>query len=172
MASPIEEAFAVALQKAIDRVPPRDEAGWPDAIFVQRQAEVPEARCVADFLLEHASGVQLVVECDGHDFHERTREQASRDRARDRRLQAAGYFVFRFTGSDIHWDADAYANECVDFLLKQTRLERRKYRRARDTEKRLIQRDLCLMAEAGLVGAVERGRMSSDALMTLLNGAA
>ena len=43
----------------------------------------------------------IVVECDGHDFHERTKEQAARDRARDRELQSSGYLVLRFTGSEI-----------------------------------------------------------------------
>ena len=33
------------------------------------------------------------MECDGHDFHERTKEQASSDKKRDRSLQAAGFLV-------------------------------------------------------------------------------
>lgn len=44
----------------------------------------------------------VVVECDGHDFHERTKEQAIRDRSRDRELQSLGYIVLRFTGREIH----------------------------------------------------------------------
>ncbi len=43
----------------------------------------------------------LAVECDGHDFHERTKAQAAHDRGRDRFMQALGYTVFRFTGSEI-----------------------------------------------------------------------
>ena len=35
------------------------------------------------------SDKQMIVECDGHDFHERTKEQASRDKERDR-LPAVG----------------------------------------------------------------------------------
>lgn len=60
----------------------------------------------------------IVVECDGHDFHERTKEQASRDRERDRVLQAAGYPVFRFTGSDIWKNAVACAAEVAAHLSK------------------------------------------------------
>lgn len=44
---------------------------------------------------------KVVVECDGHDFHERTKEQAASDKKRDRDIQAAGYQVLRFTGSEI-----------------------------------------------------------------------
>lgn len=58
----------------------------------------------------------VVVECDGHDFHDRTKEQASRDRKRDRALQTLGFQVFRFTGSDIWKDPVACAIEVVDGL--------------------------------------------------------
>jgi hypothetical protein len=44
----------------------------------------------------------VVVELDGHDFHDRTKEQAERDRRRDRNLQALGWRVARFTGSQAH----------------------------------------------------------------------
>lgn len=57
-----------------------------------------------------------VVECDGHDFHERTKEQAQRDRKRDRTLQAAGYRVFRFTGSEIYRDPIAPAREILAWV--------------------------------------------------------
>ena len=45
--------------------------------------------------------MRLVIECDGHDFHERTKEQAARDKQRDRALFCLGYPVMRFTGSEI-----------------------------------------------------------------------
>lgn len=48
---------------------------------------------------------RIVVECDGHDYHERTKEQAARDKKRDREMQAAGYEVWRFTGSELHRNA-------------------------------------------------------------------
>lgn len=43
----------------------------------------------------------IIIECDGHDYHERTKEQAQRDKSRDRTLQKEGYRVIRFTGSEI-----------------------------------------------------------------------
>ena len=45
---------------------------------------------------------KLVVECDGHEFHEKTREQAKKDKSRDRDLLSRGYPVMRFTGSEIY----------------------------------------------------------------------
>jgi very-short-patch-repair endonuclease len=69
----------------------------------------------ADFLLlcDFANSIlKIIVECDGHDFHERTKEQAKHDRSRDRHLTALGYTVFRFTGSEIH----ANPEKCVEEL--------------------------------------------------------
>lgn len=56
----------------------------------------------------------VLVECDGHDFHERTKEQAKRDRQRDRDLQRAGFQVFRFTGSEIFADPFKCAEEAFN----------------------------------------------------------
>lgn len=55
----------------------------------------------------------LAVECDGHEFHERTKEQAKKDRSRDRHLQDLGFTVYRFTGSEIHNDPI----ECAQTIL-------------------------------------------------------
>lgn len=46
--------------------------------------------------------VVLVVELDGHDFHERTKEQATRDKSRDRELARKGWRPARFTGSEVY----------------------------------------------------------------------
>ncbi len=43
----------------------------------------------------------IAIYCDGHDFHEKTPEQAFRDRNIDRELQSMGFRVLRFTGSEI-----------------------------------------------------------------------
>lgn len=66
-------------------------------------------------------GQWVFVECDGHDFHERTKEQAARDRSRDRAIQTAGIPVLRFTGSEIHRDPTICACEVFQFLHAQRR---------------------------------------------------
>ena len=58
----------------------------------------------------------MIVECDGHDFHEKTKEQARRDKQRDRFLQSRGYKVLRFTGSEIWADPAAIADEILGEL--------------------------------------------------------
>jgi len=42
-----------------------------------------------------------IIECDGHDFHERTKSQAAHDKRRDRFFQSKGLIVLRYTGSEI-----------------------------------------------------------------------
>lgn len=63
----------------------------------------------------------ILVECDGHEFHEKTKEQAARDKSRDRDLQAAGFPVYRFTGSEIWRDPVACATQLVVVLQDWTR---------------------------------------------------
>lgn len=50
---------------------------------------------------------RIAIELDGQDFHERTKEQATRDKQRDRDLQAAGWRVLRFAGSEVYANAGA-----------------------------------------------------------------
>lgn len=64
----------------------------------------------------------VLVECDGHDWHERTPQQASRDRARDREiLLKSGLPVVRFTGSEIVRDPDGCAKEVIDLAIDRWR---------------------------------------------------
>lgn len=58
--------------------------------------------------------IKIAIECDGHDFHERTKEQARRDKSKDRWLQSSGFIVLRFTGSEIWKDPV----DCAEQVLK------------------------------------------------------
>lgn len=62
---------------------------------------------------------RLVVECDGHDFHERTKEQAAKDRSRDRYLSMKGFDIFRFTGSELWKDPWDCAEQVLNWALKE-----------------------------------------------------
>ena len=74
------------------------------AIWVCNELQV--GSYYVDFVLgtkcsETGVAVLVGVECDGHDFHEKTKEQAARDKARERFLVREGLTVVRFTGSEI-----------------------------------------------------------------------
>lgn len=60
------------------------------------------------------------VELDGHDFHERTRKQVIARNRRDRELQAAGWRVFHFSGSELVRDPVTCVREVWDFSLRAT----------------------------------------------------
>lgn len=54
----------------------------------------------------------IFIECDGHGYHDLTKEQAQRDR----KIQGANIPIIRFTGSEIFKDPAECAQEVVTFL--------------------------------------------------------
>lgn len=56
----------------------------------------------------------IVIEYDGHDFHERTREQARRDKSRDRLVTLRGWEPVRFTGAEVYEDPVAPFDHIVE----------------------------------------------------------
>jgi very-short-patch-repair endonuclease len=109
-ASPIEKAmFWGLLLTAKDMVPdpymPVAGGGivaFSDGTIIQPQREVTaEGRKYRLDLAVVRGGRLVAVELDGHEFHERSRRQASYDKARDRALQLVGWRIARFSGSDV-----------------------------------------------------------------------
>lgn len=131
--SPIEEAMLGALCIAglhkVDAVQIETEASARlgrsgevlDLLIIEPQFSVGRYR--ADFRLvqrnrwgageDKVAQAELLIECDGHDFHERSKEQARRDKRRDRELQSDGFKVLHFTGSEIWADPLACAQEAL-----------------------------------------------------------
>jgi very-short-patch-repair endonuclease len=142
--SPIEKLFFTALQYQVWRNvseysrfvvvdTAEDETlskGWQHNIDVPSLIIRPQAQLEGwrvDFLI-HAYDFarkggpkgwrRLIVECDGHDFHERTKQQAAKDRSRDRHVQLSDYSVLRFTGSEIYKDAWGCADQVIFWAVK------------------------------------------------------
>lgn len=70
-----------------------------------------------DFFIAYRTSKKLtgvVIECDGHEFHEKTKQQVRRDKARDRFLQSKDYKVLRFAGSEL-WE---HPMLCADQALR------------------------------------------------------
>lgn len=125
--SPIEEQFLAALMAVsmghgdaivfreghIEHGPMPDDA---PCCYLQQ----PLGKYRADFFLltktDAGGWLRVAVECDGHDYHERTKAQAARDRKRDREMLAQGIHVMRFTGSEIYADADKCAWDVFRFV--------------------------------------------------------
>jgi very-short-patch-repair endonuclease len=129
--SPIEALLVAALFVAAKMGPEHLEFELSDKIetpipfdeaaFVYTQIDIGKYR--ADILILDASlpldlrePRLMIVECDGHEYHERTKEQAARDKKRDRYFQSKGYKVLRFTGSEIWADPEGCASEIIENL--------------------------------------------------------
>ena len=129
--SPIEELFLGAWLSLVPSVEVRSpeklkKQGLPccrafldpsDGSHLLTQAErIVSGRAMRlDFALVR-DDVKVTVECDGHDWHERSKEQAASDKSRDRLLLADGWSVLRFTGSEIHADPIKCAEEAITIL--------------------------------------------------------
>ena len=123
--SPIERVLFAALWCIVmrERDEPEQPWGFPDQPYEPASEKrdgkwlYPQAKVLkyrVDFLIEvwWKKQVQLIViECDGHDFHERTKEQAAHDKSRDREMTLAGFKVLRFTGAEIWADAITCADQ-------------------------------------------------------------
>lgn len=134
----------VAFKKVLDGWPydsdfrpvvarPLDQVDGSDWIAITPQFSVGKYR--ADFMVEAWAMIyepdlpsdkdykrvsfRVLVECDGHDFHDRTKEQVARDKSRDRALTATGHPVMRFSGSEIYRDPIKCALEVLDFVVAQ-----------------------------------------------------
>lgn len=61
--------------------------------------------------------IKIAIECDGHDFHEKTKKQAARDKMRDRVLATKFDAVLRFTGSEIYNNAWGCATQVGEVMI-------------------------------------------------------
>ncbi len=124
--SPIEAAFAQGVEDhgGMQFVPTfglayEEIRGKAATILAHKKAAVfPQVRIAkytVDFmvLFWERSGLiaPIIVECDGHEFHERTPQQAQHDKRRDRFFACNSIFVMRFTGREIKRDAFECARE-------------------------------------------------------------
>ncbi|MGB4345806.1 MAG: DUF559 domain-containing protein [Burkholderiaceae bacterium] len=126
--SPIEDLFfmAVHVQCAADFVETNPEPWFDDTrntwrigfgLHIFPQFTIGKYR--VDFLLEYTDGPQpnqVVIELDGHDFHDKDKAQRAYEKGRDRFLVASGYRVLHFTGSEVVSDPYRVAFEALKIL--------------------------------------------------------
>ena len=67
----------------------------------------------------HELGYPLLgIEIDSHIWHEKTKEQARKDKERERYLVGRGWQLLRFTGSEVFNDAPKCVRETVEVADK------------------------------------------------------
>lgn len=120
--SPIEHMLATALFHVIGFDMLERAGTAPDWDPVTPLCDVQPQHKVGSYRVDLAliaPGIKVAIECDGHDFHEKTKKQAAKDKARDRAITAAGYAVLRFTGSEIWANPMGCAEEAFDLAKRQ-----------------------------------------------------
>lgn len=133
--SPIEQLMALALNSQKEKYASLTDEG---DILIIPQAEIAiksgpgnsnkvnnkssnKESFRVDFLLRakvNKKEHKVIVECDGHEFHERTKEQAARDKQRVRMLVLEGYIVLNYTGSEIWNSPFKCAREALGIMFK------------------------------------------------------
>lgn len=128
--SPIEQLFETALL-AVIRLEDEDfdtfQVGgqwrsrgidiWPQYKIGNYKVDYALSRECADAAIGTRFVRHIVVELDGHAFHDKDEKQRRYEKRRDRYIQKLGYKVFRYTGSEIVQDPFNAAIECVAFLV-------------------------------------------------------
>jgi very-short-patch-repair endonuclease len=111
IASPIEQLFL--LQWDFMNVEDRKRV----SLTPQQEVTVGGQTYRIDFCItSDIADWKLAVELDGHDFHEKTRAQAAKDKQRERALIRDGYTVVRFTGTEVVRDTAKCVSEVVALI--------------------------------------------------------
>lgn len=138
--SPIEQIFYAAMKISMDSTPVESikdsHADFGDVMsryfrFIpQYQFDINGKKYIADFALLYRSNfclenyqdvewpIACIIECDGHDFHEKTKQQAARDKKRDRDFLSQNIPTFRFTGSEINLNPSACVDEVINYASR------------------------------------------------------
>ena len=118
--SPIEQIFITAFDLYI-KMNKKENL----FLFSQYPIKIKKKKYIADFYFEEDEYVnrfntdkRIVIECDGHDFHQKTKEQVKHDNEREYDLKMAGYEVIRFSGSQIYNEPFKCAEDTYNFIMK------------------------------------------------------
>jgi len=122
--SPLERKLFLALKKEYIRFEAQYPLNWKgENISISGKSydnpknNFKEVLTVADFYIEKRD-VRLCVYTDGHTYHERTEEQAQRDKRIDRKLQEMGFQVLRYTGKDVNENTGDIVAEIKKWIEK------------------------------------------------------
>ena len=130
IASPIEQLFFVALQALVraeylevNPAPELVDGAYVIASGINIDVQHAIGNYRVDFLVTRTQYREtptrddaVIVELDGHAFHDRDKRQRSYEKARDRFLQRQGYRVLHFTGSDVVSDPYRVAHEVLSTI--------------------------------------------------------
>lgn len=128
--SPIEQLLSMALENLnltnIYKFNP-----FIDIIDIGKQKDIDcgDKKYRVDFLIPvkyvNQENKYFVIECDGHEFHQKTKEQVEKDNIRMRKLQEYGYELIRFSGTEIWHRPYKCAEEILKIILSKCKYTRK-----------------------------------------------
>lgn len=96
-----------------------------DVVTIEKQKEITieNKKYRVDFLIpvvyKNQGEIMFVIECDGYEFHQKTKEQVESDNQRQRDLQEFGYEVIRFSGTEIYHKPYRCAEQIKNIILSK-----------------------------------------------------
>lgn len=131
--TPIELTFYIAFDFYCFKV--RGQKESIPLINIQKEVVANGKKYIVDFLFESKfdillpsgdsyyddtiNNTKIVIECDGHEFHQKTKKQVEYDNERQLALQTAGYEVIRFSGSQIYKDPLGCAEKAYKYIASK-----------------------------------------------------
>lgn len=122
--SPIEQLLALELERiGLENI--YNFNPFIDVIGIQKQQEIKgkNKKYRVDFLIpvvyKNQENKCFVIECDGYEFHQKTKKQVEEDNKRQRELQKLGYEVIRFSGTEIYHKPYQCAMEIKNIIMSK-----------------------------------------------------
>lgn len=107
----------------------REDGDCIFSLYPQEEIKIDNKKYRADFLFDSTEyedvfekeikSFKLVIECDGHEFHEKTKSQVALRNNRDMDLKKLGYDILHFSGSQIFNEPFKCANDTLDYILSK-----------------------------------------------------
>lgn len=81
-----------------------------------------------DFIIEIAdeNSTRFVIEIDGFEYHDRTKELAAKDKQKDRFYLSRGYIPIRFAGTEVYKDPLSCVRETMQIILNTVCINRKR----------------------------------------------
>lgn len=122
--SPIEQLLSMALEN-LNIKNTYIFNPFIDVVEIEKQTEIKcnGKKYRVDFYIpviyKNQEEKVFIIECDGYEFHQKTKQQVERDNARTRDLQKAGYEIIRFSGTEIWHRPYKCAKEVLNIILSK-----------------------------------------------------
>lgn len=114
--SPLERKLFLELHKASITFTPQQSINLKGELIFNIDTKTPSEKrfanilTIPDFYIDKGQK-RVCIYTDGHTYHERTEDQAMRDRNIDRKLQNLNFTVLRYTGKEI--------NDNIEVVIKE-----------------------------------------------------